>query len=573
MGALPEVIQVTRDLLRVRAIPRRELSREIGEQRARELTPLLKRPGSDCHLKPWQGLCLWEALEQRGLYAELPVGQGKTLLFWLLAIVLDAENPVLVVPPSVVADTYALFARYHQIWKSPSPPPRIITYHSLTQEENFRVAEPGCEPIPNLFERLGPDLLMFDECHNLRNQDRSAPIRIGRYVDAEAPMVVCATGTGSRSTIKNYSHQLVWCLRDNAPVPLDPDETDAWAAALDDKLPRFGERPLPGALLTLGEHASTESDLQNARDAFCDRLVHTPGVVIVSEDSCDEPMTIRLCAAPEDPIIDAHFDLFRKTGEMPDGWIVEDVFAVDAHATWLGAGFQYVPVPRPPDEYREAHNAWAKFVRAVIQGREEGLDTPGQVERAYPHHPLLQQWKEVEKRTPKFKSVPAWYSGSVVFAAAAWAREHVGIVWCMHTAVAEALAEVTELPYYAAKGLEVKSRKHIKDDPGTRSVIASFDANYTGRNLQAFNRGLLIGCTTSALEFEQWLGRIHRGEQESPCHWDIMFTSSESRDAFYSVLREANFVHTTKRVEQKVLRADRVSDIHVNTDSKRWAGM
>src|SRR5690242_13531462 len=148
------VIPRSEDMLRICALPRREASEAEAIERARILTNELRCPGAprSVALKPWQGYALWEAIENRGLFAGLPVGAGKTLITWLLPIVLGAKRSVLCLPAGLREKTWLDFESYHNIWHTPSPPPQLISYESLTQTSSV-----------DLLQRIDPDLLMGDE--------------------------------------------------------------------------------------------------------------------------------------------------------------------------------------------------------------------------------------------------------------------------------------------------------------------------------------------------------------------------------------------------------------------------
>ena len=81
------------------------------------------------------------------------------------------------------------------------------------------------------------------------------------------------------------------------------------------------------------------------------RLRSTPGVIITDEDDCDQPLHFNLVCAPEDPIINANFETFRKLWELPNGQEIIDSLSAWAAEFWLGCGgFSYWLEP-PPEEW------------------------------------------------------------------------------------------------------------------------------------------------------------------------------------------------------------------------------
>jgi hypothetical protein len=157
----------------------------------------------------------------------------------------------------------------------------------------------------------------------------------------------------------------------------------------------------------------------------------------------------------------------------------------------------------------------------------------------------------------------------VIDAAAAWARKQPGLVWVQHTPVGEAIAQLTGLPYYGPKGLTAAGASILRIDP-TKSAILSVAANFRGRNLQAFNRALLVGCPSSAKLCEQLIGREHRPGQKRPVTVEILLTSGLSEYAFDMICKEAKFVKSVRGKTQKVLRAH-IERTTFPSDAERWA--
>src|SRR5688572_33494330 len=83
------------DLDRVLALPRRTLTEADAEALVDEvtdvfITPLGRREGA--RLKPWQAAAIVEIANNRGAYLGMGVGCGKTLVFLLAALVLEARS-------------------------------------------------------------------------------------------------------------------------------------------------------------------------------------------------------------------------------------------------------------------------------------------------------------------------------------------------------------------------------------------------------------------------------------------------------------------------------------------------
>jgi len=564
------LIPETDELHRIAALPRRDYDEAEATERARILTKELRCPGAPASvaLKPQQGYALWEAIECRGLFAGLPVGAGKTLITWLLPVVLGAKRPVLCLPAGLREKTYLDFESYAGIWQSPSPPPQLVSYESLTQTDAV-----------NALDRLNPDLLMGDECDLLSNMDDgSAALRIARFIHDEL-MVAMLTGTIGRNSINNYGHMLCWTLKDGCPVPLPQGERALWAALLDNKTFRGGKRPEPGAFSFLGP----AHDLEAARETYRARLVQTPGVVIIDGDSCDQPLIVRHILAPEDELIDAAYELLRTEWMTPDGWPLstisgeQDPLSMARHAGTLGTGLYLKWDPRPPMWWlapRYDYCKWINYESERSRWTAFPLDTEKAVRLAYPDNAYLLAWYAVKDRfTPN--SVPVWLSGSVIQAAREWLlddAEGPGLVWCGNTAFGRALSAATGVPYYGAKGL-TDAGDMIDTQDGSESAVLSLGANMRGRNLQRFNRNLVINPPSSAKYLEQFFGRTHRFGQTRPVVVDYLITSGDVEDAFWAAWSEARFGKNTYGLTQKILRAQvHTVQPDINDDNLyRWA--
>src|SRR5690606_15032496 len=114
------------------------------------------------------------------------------------------------------------------------------------------------------------------------------------------------SGTSERSSTKDIAHLLRWTRADWSPVPKRPQDLEEWSLALDMNVGQT-KRMSPGALLQLAsaeDLAAGGSDMAVARRAFQRRLAETPGVIIVNESDCDQPLTVDFYMAPEDSAID-----------------------------------------------------------------------------------------------------------------------------------------------------------------------------------------------------------------------------------------------------------------------------
>jgi hypothetical protein len=565
---------------RIAALPRRTLTLEDAEAVARELTPHMRAPGSTAELFPWQAMSLLEFAAHRGALLGLPVGKGKTLVSALAPIMIGATRPMLIVPASLQDKTRADFASYLDVWRTPNPWPRVVTREALSVESGV-----------GLLDAYDPDLIIIDECDDLANWKSSAARLLDKFIveRQDAVAVLAMTGTLSRKSIKGYAHMLAWTMRDGAPIPLKDGELELWAMVLDDHGSRKVRRPDPGPL---------GACVADARTWYRERLTQTPGVVIVDEDSCDQPLTVRVRLAREDEILDREYELFLKGGmvapgvyrpalQNPDGMPVSDPLSRWRFDGQAGCGLylRYVP-PGPPQEWRDARTAVARFVRDAIdrsQNTARPLYTEAPTLRRYADHPIVREWRRINaeiaaelgiaKYEPETEAV--WLSTSTIESALDWLRESEapGIVWSGCTEFGEAFATAARLPYYGPEGRERASGRGLYAADTTRSLVSSWHANKKGFNLQPWRRQLIVHPPQSAKYLEQIFGRSHRAGQDGAVTVDVLATSGGTLDLFEAAVGEALTVRHREGMTQKIVRAtvERAEPRITKANKYRWA--
>jgi len=528
----------SREFERVRDLPRRVLDLETAREWAAFLTPRFAlRP--DAKLRPWQAQSIADAVQCGGAWLALPVGQGKTLITWLLPTAMQAERTLLIVPGSLAAKTYADFASYVDTWRAPARPIRIETREKLATVG-------GAE----MLDAYQPDLIVIDEADDLSNARSAAARRIDRYVRKHDVRVVAMTGTPARKSIMGYWHIVAWCLGDGAPLPLVESEARMWALALDE---HSGRRP------SLGPLGST---VREARAWYRRRLTETAGVVVVDEDSCTAPLTVRVRRAREDAVLDAAFARFLVELETPGGIPISDPLSRWLLDSQLGLGLYTRWNPPPPDRWRNARRNVARFVREQIDASRRSdhpLDTEAQVLRRFARHPIVQEWLAV-KPTFDGATETVWISRSALDSCLDWLRElraegMPGIVWCGSVDFGRALAREAWLQYYGQRG-QSESGGALHTAPVGESLVASWGANKKGFNLQAWPRQLITMPPQSAKWLEQIFGRSHRSGQNEHVIVDVLATSGGTLDAFEEAIAEASNVRATVSLTQKLLRAD-----------------
>lgn len=536
-------VQHTTDFDRIAELPRRRLTQAHADAWAETLTPDVVCKGSKAKLRPWQAALIGEALENDGAWGALGVGHGKTIPSYCLPRLFNAKRPMLIVPATLRDKTWSDFASYQGIWRAPNPMPRLISREELGPDRGWQ-----------LLKDLRPDLIIIDESDELSNLQSSAARKLDKYIveRQDEVKVVTMTGTPSRKSIMGYWHLLLWCLRERAPVPFLHSEALLWDSAIGVKPPRFaGQGVGPGPL---GETVAS------ARKWFQQRLIETPGVVIVDGDSAGKvPLEIIIRLAKEDRVIDEHFERFLLENENPDGMPVSDPLSRWRIDGQLGCGVFLKMVPPPPEEFRIARRSVCKFIRGAIERSESSerpLTSEAPVLRRHKEHPVVQTWLAIKDKHP-YKTEAVWLSTSVIEDVIAWLREEPdepAIIWCGGVEFASALSTAARLAYFGREGKDSNGRS-LHAAPEGETFVASWQANKRGFNLQHWRRHLIVHPPQSAKYLEQIFGRSHRSGQDRLVRVFVLGTSGGILDGFETAINEARFGKDTVSLTQKLLRA------------------
>jgi len=408
----------------------------------------------------------------------------------------------------------------------------------------------------NPLDELEPELIIGDECDALANLKKSKRAkRFARYMRAK-PHTMCAfmTGTAMRKHLQEISYMLRWALKLGNPTPNVNAELDKWDEAIGDR-PVYLARP-PGALLQWAPAELIQQDpILAARVGFSKRLEETPGVIIIDESSCDQPINIRVLEVPPDDTLLNVFRCFRIKEKTPDDWPINDPLTRLKHGTELSCDFYYKWDPRPPRWWLDARKGFYDLVKSEIKRTARSakpLDSPGDVARVNAKNPAYLLWKEAKKKfEPNTVAVPI--SDQLVKWASEWLQlNDPALVYVQHDWLGRELAGTTGLPYYSKEGVSNYGRSVDDHDPA-QSAILSTHSNRRQRNLQAFNRMLVLGPEHSAKFWEQMLGRVHRYGQENPVYIDVIIRCTENLEALLKAQEEASRVGNTMNVRKHKL--------------------
>jgi len=304
--------------------------------------------------------------------------------------------------------------------------------------------------------------------------------------------------------------------------------------------------------------------LEQAREAYAERLRLTPGVIISVGYYNEVPLHIYPTYAPDIPKHDHYWTQLNEGWIAPDDYLLGDSKAqVWSMARDLSRGYYRKHVPWPPDWWMEARRAWVGYVRHVCDDENTFWDTEGQVREACAtgvlHSAAYHHWVETEPKHD-FNRETEWLDFSVID----FIIEDVlskfetdgGIVWTWQEPLAIELARRSGWPYFGAGGLDGKGRR-IEEASGREIVISSIRANGTGKNLQYQWHQNYITCPPPANYInEQLLGRTHRPYQTKPVKAWYLFACQQDLEVFRVAQLEAEFAEQTRKQLFKLRTAD-----------------
>ncbi len=502
------------------------------------MTDKLRSPEGTMRLRPLQALGLVEAHDYQGMLGLLPVGEGKTLLSYLLPTVLGVACAVLLVPASLIDKTHAEFAELAPHWNV-GPGDLVITSYELISRR------------PGYLDELGPDLLICDEVHALKDPKSAATKRVYRYVRARAKahrrLIFCGlSGTIAARSFRDWWHIQQWALPPAVqPLPYSHPIVMSWCEALDTKI--TNARPV-GELARFAPDDPTPSGI---RAAFGERLRMTPGVISSPGGEVAASISFHILQHSV-PAIDEAVTTMRRTWATPTEEFTEasDMWR---HAREMANGFYYRWVEPGPDDWMHARREFNAFVRSILS-RSRTYDTMAQVKEAFPDAYEVTQWRALEHTfTPV--TVPVWFTHDVVDAAAGWAQHTGGLVWVEHTAVGLALTERHGLPYFGEQG-RTRDGLSILDYAGPCAV--SQRAVSKGFNLQyKWYQNLLLNVTPAGWRYEQLMGRTHRqGTRADVVRFLQMVTTAEQLSGFRQAQADALYEQETTGQRMKLCLAD-----------------
>lgn len=535
------------------------------------------KAGCGCPITRLNAVQAWALEEastgQSGVIGSLRIGSGKTGLDVLYAMVVPGvTQAVLLIPPALRAQFAADFAKWALHFRVPNlagssnayyrdrPVLRVLAYSELSN------------PAATLwFQTHKPELVIGDEVQALADRRSVRTDRFIRHFISQPDTIFLGhTGSLTTKSTLQFFHLLALALREKSPLAIDPPIAEEHAALLDPEPPN-GFRPPVGAMqrLCVGDETPQES--------FHRRFVATPGVVTTDDSrlSVGVSIQVRSPGIVPQPVRDA-LAIVRQKAQRPDGEELLEADKIAACARQIATGC-YMRWKFPHGEPEELIDAWFSARKAFgaelrerMTRRVEHMDSPtlcrNAAERFYAdyqghlpkwHAVTWPAWRDIKDAVYHEQDV-VWIDDFLLRDAAAWALADPGVVFVDHPAFGHRLAQMTGLDYYGS-GPQASAAILKFDEthgPAKRSIIASLRAHGTGKNLQAFNRVLIVDMPSDAGIVEQAIGRLYRPGQHRDVSVFRYAHTHELAGAYESVLRKAEYVRVTDGLVHVVLFAE-----------------
>jgi len=527
--------------------------RVVDESDYEDFTDSLKRPGGELTLRSVQSRCLAEAASAGGLLAAVGVGWGKTLVAFLLPLVLDSLRPLLIIPASMREQCFQdwqFYGRHFQL------PKRLVvrSYEELSSPNRS-----------GMLRILRPDLIISDEAHKLRYTDSTRTRRIRRYLREHPECQFAAlSGTMTNRSLGDYAHISRWALGDGSPLPISYSLLSSWKSALE------GDEPSTQDMARIHKLCNKFGN-EDPRAAFQKRLRSAPGVVATS----DQGVGASLVLHHRRPNIPANLrevlNQVDKTWTTPDGEELEDALAKSRVERQLICGFWYYwdwsapPWNGTPDyDWLMARREWHKVVReAILRRSVEGLDSPILLARACElgipvPNAVIEAWEGWKPHRHKASppTLPRWVDDYLVRDTLRWAEEQedAPLMWYTHLAFAHRLSELSGWDLFGA-GSESSERIVSIKEP--RPIIVSVSAHSTGKNLQVYGNQILTNPISSGSSMEQLLGRTHRSGQARDVVEGTVYMHRIFDEAMQRAMSDARYTQDTTGQRQRLCYASR----------------
>lgn len=465
---------------------------------------------------------------------------------------------------------------------------------------------------------IAPDLLILDEAHRVKNHKAARTRRLMRYVERAGNVrMVALSGTITSKSIRDYHHLCTHALREQSPLPISPLLTDNWAMAIDANADPSQAQTGPitplmdWAVREFPEHEIPKG-VPGFRAAFRLRLNTAPGVVASGDTDIGTSLVLHNEPVAHPAEAEGYAEVERLMKQVEELWIspsgdeIEHGMHKWRHLYELTAGFYYhlrwpsaeevqarqritleeaVSYLVEAQKHHEAQQGYHKELRRWIERRARpSLDTPMLIGKDMSLHgsehvgaELYEAWRAMKDL--EFEGMPERLSEPRRISP--WKIEHAAaqaiveqetaraegapcgvLVWYWHQEVGawlnEKLIELGAEPLWCPSDSHRpgSSAKILDPENGGRIIVAAMGGHGEGKNLQHFQRQVIVEFPRKADLLEQVIGRTHRTGQNADELLPVTINSNEfDHQNMSACLIDALYIHQSTGSRQKAVYA------------------
>jgi hypothetical protein len=487
-----------------------------------------------------------------------------------------------------IVDDEGVRREFAQRFGRPIPALHFFPYSRLSRPEST-----------DWLERMDPNLVVADESHCVAGESVRST-RLKRFFVSQnnknSPVDLCDwSGTLIKKGICDTSHLAAFALGVGSPQPIGDEEALAVGLVVDPSRQADSRSETAELLHSTFAPDAPGNDIfypvAAVREGLKQRLIETPGVISTRAHAIDCALYLHKRDAPPMPeaVKRALAAMRAEKPERPDGEVIADAAEKAAVTREVGLGFynHWVFKKEDPDEkiqdWFDKRKAYCHELRVKLQHAEIHLDSPmlcyNAAERAWrvpryegdlPVWPseAWQPWHEV-KDTIWHDSRTTWIVDEqenvvgdwMAKDAAAWAKEHRGIVWVKSVAFGKKIAELAGINYH---GGGPDAERLIMAEKGEKSIVVSIPAHGESRDgLQyLYSEQFITQLPPSGHGCEQLLGRLARdGQKEDEIATWVWQHIPEFKDDLRRAIQLAEFIEQTTPNRQWLAMADRSFEI------------
>lgn len=512
----------------------------------------LKKPGCAYDLNAAQKETLRQIVWANGGVASLAVGQGKSLLAFIIPHLFGykGEEVLFLHPKNLERTLLEQFKKFEPHFHLVMP--RMISFEIFQNSTFARTF--GKSDLENGYR---PKCIIVDEAQGMKKRSGVRFRRVARYmVKSDFPVrFIPMTATISNREIEEYAHYIMLALKEGSPCPGGGQALTSWGRILNSHAEPLDHdwdyiQPLLDRYKSYGDNfnrrisrrnspliAPDEARKKKARYIYRKHLEQTPGMTIVGESSVASTLYLKQhkhIGIPEKLTKVLEYMEEHKRLPAQGDYFETPVAAAKARAEVL-QGFYYKWVWKEGvsqgdiTDWKLAKGDWGRAVyQWMHENNYEDIEAPAQLIYQIENSPslvdknlvtLYKTWAYHKKKTPPPETVGVWLDDYLIEWTDKWQKGRPpSLLWRGPIIVGRRLSEAIGIIHYdAGSPPPGEGEKHTGDHTAVISI-----SHRQGLNLQAWRHHLIVSPPASGSVYEQVFGRSHRRGQTEDVRFDIV---------------------------------------------------